>query len=168
MSLFRWVKQGTHARKAIVFLSLTLWYPVMFWDDILGYWKWRSLCEKEAAIKVYKTVQLSPDQFDQSGMPKSQLVLTPQGAKESRHIITDQIEWRSPRIINYSKWPARVDKYYDYIIDVKTNEMLGESITFSRYRGGPPRPVPDKYGDRCPGQPNDVVRALMQKIFTKN
>ena len=163
-SLFRRIKEGTHARKAIVFLSLTLWYPVMFWDDILGYWQWRSICAREAGIKIYSVVELTPDHFDH-GMPKYKRVPTPQGAKESRDVITDQIEWRSVVTDSYTPWPYRTIKYYNYIVDLGSNKLLGESTTFSRYRGGPPRPVPDGYGEFCATAGNQSTTELLHSVF---
>ena len=160
--LFRLVRQGTLARKAIVFLSLTLWYPAMFADDILGYWQWRTLCEKEAVIKVYKTVQLSPDQFDQSGMPREKKVI---GSPDVMALIADRYERRFEVKSKYSKIGAGVDRYRHFVVDHSTKETMGEGITFARYRGGPPRPVPDMYGESCPGHAGDSDEQLLQGIF---
>src|SRR5450755_2867558 len=57
--------------RALAFiLALTLWYPIVMWDDILGRWKWRELCASEAGFEIYRTVTLPENMFKSSGYLK--------------------------------------------------------------------------------------------------
>ena len=107
--------------------------PLAFWafghiDDVLGASELRILCEKEAGIRVYKAATLPKSFYDQSGRPT---FLRAGGPKDKALDGYIRFEFRTTG--SYSNKSLRIDKYTYRIIDVRSGDVLAESVDFGAW-----------------------------------
>lgn len=115
----------------------------------------KELCAKDGGIKVYETVKLPPDRFDQWGMVK------PYDPTQSENALGPEYVFK--RDISYFKkgnpemWTTHVQ-----ILRRKDSKLMGESRRYSR-RGGD---MPGPWHDSSFACPNDAGQeALIRSIF---
>lgn len=118
------------AKIAVGLLVFLLLFFVPFADEIAGRIYLNRLCATEAGVKVYKTVELPAEYWDEGGGPK---FLNPRGVLV-RSVLGDRFEWRTVSE-PYINWVIRIDKKRWFLQDNQSKQDLGEKITFVRYFG---------------------------------
>lgn len=108
-----------------VFL-ITLLLPVS--DEIAGRIYFNHLCETEAGVKVYKTIELPAEYWDKDGNP---LFMNSRGVLNMK-MLGDRFEWKrqiNPYINNFA---LRINNYQRMLYDKQSQKVLGEENSFSR------------------------------------
>ncbi|TAN71318.1 MAG: hypothetical protein EPN17_01745 [Methylobacter sp.] len=120
------------------------------------------LCAKDGGIKVYETVTLPKEQFDQSGhftgisFDNRKVTYEYYSTSEDKHIQNAYSE--SGGLAAY--------RNHFFVYRRKDNKLLGESIFYSRFGGGV---LLKGYADSSYTCPKDVAPDdLLKKIFLKS
>ena len=146
-------------------IGLCFW--VVFGRSILAEREFQRLCAAEAGAKIYKTVKLPAQYFNQFGRPDFQISRRPDAIAElaGRYISFDHDEEISHDL--------RLNKVQISFKDLETGEVLG-TITTIRYFGASRVPVPGHVGGRdCPGKglggsmDHSFYHDFLLKIFQK-
>ncbi len=115
----------------------------------------KELCAKDGGIKVYETVKLPADRFDQWGMVKSYDPTQGENTLGSEYIFKSDIRYFNRG--NPEMWSTRIQ-----ILHRGSNKLLGESIRYSR-RGGD---LPGPWHESSFACPRDAGQELLiQSIF---
>lgn len=117
----------------------------------------KELCAKDGGVRVYETVKLPADRFDQWGMIKAYDPTRGEGALGSGYIFkrnTTYLRQGNPDMLRiHTQVIRRID-----------NKILGESVFYKRGGGDPPGPW---HGSSlmCPelSVENDVLRQIFIK-----
>lgn len=139
-----------HSSLRLVLLAVAAlaWFGGSFWEagGKKLYWdaKVREMCEQDGGIRVYETVKLSADKFNEWGQPNFYRPDQGEDALGSEYVFITKIE-------TYRSNNPSISKRFYRIIRRKGNVLLGESITYVRSDGDFPGPW---FGSRfrCPEQ----------------
>jgi len=99
-------------------------------DEIAGRIYFNHLCETEAGVKVYQTIELPAEYWDEEGRPK---FMNSRGVLDTE-VLGTRFEWKrrtSPIVSNF----IRIDKEEWILFDNRNSRELGEMLTFFRYFG---------------------------------
>jgi len=96
------------------------------WDIIPGKIYFNNLCENEAGVKVYKTVELPAEYWDGQGKPRFYDEIN-----GNMRLPLDKYEWKS----RTEKYPFFVEKNISDMKEKNTEEILNERVLFT-YWGG--------------------------------
>lgn len=139
------MKLGGSAKLGIGLLVFLLVFFVPFGDEIAGRIYLSHLCSTKARMKVFQTVELPPEYWDEEGRPK---YLGPYGFVDMK-LLPNRFEWRNideP----YLDSVIKIEKWRSQLLDKKTQTVLGERITYMRHFGWMNRfsPAPN-IGESC-------------------
>lgn len=101
-----------------------------FVDEIAGHLYFNHLCSTEAGVKVYQTVELPAEHWDEQGRPR---FFNKQGYLDHDFWVKN-IDEGGGHVERYSSILG-IDKDFSRVTDKGSRELLGEVITF-RYWGG--------------------------------
>lgn len=118
------------AKIAVGALMFLLIFFVPFADEIAGRIYLSRLCATEAGVKVYQTVELSAEYWDEEGKPK---FLNSRGILV-KAVLGDRFKWRNVSE-PYINWFIKIDKERWFLQDNQSKQDLGEKITFLRHYG---------------------------------
>ena len=121
----------------------------------------KELCAKDGGIKVYETVKLPPDRFDQWGMVKPYDPTQGENALGSDYVF----KWN---LYYYREGNPSLHRSHFQVIRRSDGKILGESISYSRGGGDLPGPwQPSAFS--CPEGPNNAGDVpLLTSIFVKS
>lgn len=115
----------------------------------------KELCAKDGGIKVYETVKLPADRFDQWGMVKPYDPTQKENALGPDYIV----KWN---VQHYRDGEPSMRRDHFQVIRQSDLKLLGEAISYSRRGGDIPGPWhPSSL--RCPDQADDVM--LIKQVF---
>ena len=115
----------------------------------------KELCVKDGGIKVYETVKLPADRFDQWGMVKPYDPTQKENALGPDYIV----KWT---VQHYRDGEPSMRRDHFQVIRQSDLKLLGEAISYSRRGGDIPGPWhPSSL--RCPDQADDVM--LIKQVF---
>lgn len=115
--------------KVAAALSITLLViAVPTGDVIVGRVKFSDLCEREASVRVLRTVALDAKYLSKDGSPKTELVVGTPGLRIAERYVMDA---SSEQVL---AWP-RIEKSVVEIRDIERGDALGQIVDF-RYWGG--------------------------------
>lgn len=117
----------------------------------------KELCAKDGGVKVYETVKLPPERFDQWGM------VTPYDPTQKENALGPEYVFK--REINYlRKGNPDMFRMHTQLIRRSDGKLLGESVFYKRGGGDLPGPW---HGSSfmCPelSVANDVIRQIFVK-----
>lgn len=143
----------------ITVLFFSIWFGVAFWE-VTGkkmYWdaKVRKLCAIDGGVKVYETVELTPDLLDKFGRIRIPF--------ESKVCPTD-LYLREMDVENLGYKNPKLTRTKHMIIRRSDGKLLGESISYGRGGGDLPGPWEGSYF-LCPDPSHRV--GLSNSIFVK-
>ncbi|WP_418647603.1 hypothetical protein ACNQFN_22325 [Thauera butanivorans] len=141
----------------VLLLALAPLLTLGFYEGRKAYWdaKVREMCAKDGGIKVYETVRLPPEKFNEWGQPNFFRPDQGEDALGVDYVFKKQAAYY--RRGNPEMWRAHIQVIRR--IDEKT---LGESTSYSRRGGDLPGPVHDSsFG--CPEERGDIP--LLMRIF---
>jgi hypothetical protein len=110
-----------------IFLLL---FALPFGDEIAGRIYLGYLCANEARVKVYQTVELPAEYWDTEGKAR---FLNARGVL-IREVLGDQYEWRNIDE-SYVNAVIKIEKSRWELVENKTQNILGEKITYTRHFG---------------------------------
>jgi hypothetical protein len=122
------------------------------------------LCKKDGGVKIYETVKLSPEMFDDLGNLKAIKPVRKNGAYVTQ--IADVYEQSSETVIikdgDLQKREGRLTRNYTVLIHVTNKKKLAEKISYSRV-GGDLFVLGHHTQAHCPKEPIDLI----EKVFSK-
>lgn len=109
--------------------------------------KVKELCVKDGGTKVYQTVKLAREKFNEWGQPNFYQPIQAENALGPDYIFKSTIHY-------YKKGNPQMARYHIQVIRRSDGVVLGESISYGRGGGDLPGPwyessyhCPDEYGD---------------------
>lgn len=122
------------------------------WDIIPSRLYFEHLCETEAGIKVFRTVEVDQSYFRPDGRP------------DDRKLVERYVQ-SSKRTPDYSSW-AHITKVESTIQDRETDELLGVATDFTYYGGWVEATIAPMSPTTCPRYPNHVIHDIIwQETF---
>ena len=120
-------------------IVLFFFYWVVFGRTNLVELEFKRLCEQEAEIKIHKTVALQPEWFDKYGNPEFKRYT---GARQYPQAAYSEIGGRYLWILRHEPIHSldQIEKEIETYIDLETNEVLAETVTFRYLPKGIPAP----------------------------
>ena len=118
------------AKIAVGLLVLLLIFFVPFSDEIAGRIYLNNLCATEPRVKVYQTVELPAEYWDEQGKPR---FLGSNGFVDMK-LLPNRFGWHNidePYIDSVIK----IEKWRWQLMDKETPNILGERITYMRHFG---------------------------------
>ena len=138
--------------RALQGFTLAVFVLLPTWDIIPSRLYFEHLCETEAGIKVFRTVEVDQSYFRSDGVPDDKKLL-------------DRYVQSSKRTPDYSLW-AHIAKVEGTIQDRETGELLGVARDFTYYGGWVEATIAPMSPITCPRFPNHVIHDIIwQEIF---
>jgi len=153
-------KRGS-AKLGIGLLVFLLVFLAPFGDEIAGSVYLSHLCATEAGTKVYRTVELPAEYWDEQGKPK---YLAANGFVDMK-LLPNRFGWRNVDE-PYVDSAIKIEKWRWQLMDKETQTVLGEKITYMRHFGWINRfsPAPN-IGEDCRYLGGQKERDQEQKFF---
>lgn len=140
---------STRALQGITLAAVVL---LPTWDIIPSRLYFEHLCETEAGIKVFRTVEVDQSYFRPDGRP------------DDRKLVERYVQ-SSKQTPDYSLW-AHITKVEGTIRDRETGELLGVAMDFTYYGGWVEATIAPMSPITCPRFPNHVIHdIILQEIF---
>jgi hypothetical protein len=114
----------------------------------------RELCAKDGGVRVYETVRLPPEKFDEFGDFRIPIKSSAQETDPYYY------EWR---IQYYREGNPSIERSHFLIFRRVDKKLLGEAISYARLRGDLPGPWEGGTSFRCPRNSNDSI--LHRRVF---
>lgn len=118
----------------------------------------KELCAKDGGIKVYETVKLPRERFDQWGMVRPYDPTLKENALGTDYVVN----WK---VLHYREGDPSMRRDHFQVIRKSDSKLLGEAISYARRGGDMPGPWHPSYL-RCPEQTEDVM--LIKRIFIQS
>ncbi|HNC84023.1 MAG TPA: hypothetical protein PKV55_16205 [Nitrospira sp.] len=134
-------------------ITLALFLLMPTWDIIPGRLYFQHLCQTEAGIKVFRTVEVEQSYFKADGRP------------DDRKLVGRYVQ-SSKRTPDFSSW-AHITKIEGAIQDKETGDLLGVATDFSYYGGWVEATIAPMSPMTCPGYPNHVIHDIIWKEIFK-
>jgi hypothetical protein len=134
-----WRRSPTALHKGVVLItSVALLFAPMLTSSGVKWWydqQVRELCAKDGGVKVYETVRLPVEKFDQWGQPNFNIPVAPYNKLKA----ADQyyLEWE---ITNLKLGNPKLERSHFRLIRQSDNKLLGETVSYSRNGGDLPGP----------------------------
>ncbi len=142
-----------------VFLLILLILAIGFHESRKAYWDYqvRELCAKDGGIKVYETVKLLPEKFNEWGQVNFYRPTQNENALGSEYIFKADENY-------YRKWNPSFVRYHHQVLRRSDGKLLGETTSYGRGGGDLPGPwEPSNY--HCPPTSSSSEIALFKNIF---
>jgi hypothetical protein len=139
MGALLWRQSRTALYKGLVLIASAVFLsgPMLVSMGVKGWYdqQVRELCAKDGGVKVYETVRLPAEKFDQWGQPNFNIPVTPYNKLKD----ADQyyLEWE---ITNLKLGNPKLERSHFRLIRHSDNKLLGESASYSRSGGDLPGP----------------------------
>jgi hypothetical protein len=144
-------------------IKLSLFMLFCLWLGIPTYNKWQAdklvdeLCSKDGGIKVYETVTLSKEKFNQWGQPNFYR------PNQGTNALGESYIFKSEDYFYHREMPIIV-RYQHQVTRRLDGKLLGETVSYGRGGGDPIGPwEPSNY--HCPPTNESSEIALFKKIF---
>lgn len=153
-------REKSRARSVLVVAIVLGWLGASFWygggRKIYYDWKVDRLCEIDGGVKVYETVELPVDRFDEYGNV---------GIKNKRYVEPSDKYYFESDTVSLREGNPKIIRSTTRIIRRSDGMILGESIRYGRGGGDLPGPWhPSSYD--CP-QIKNAEGKLESSIFVK-
>jgi hypothetical protein len=118
----------------------------------------RELCAKDGGIRVYETVKLPAEKFNQWGQPNFYRPTQGQNALGSEYVFKEERNY-------YRRGNPEMSRYHIQVIRRTDGILLGESISYGRGGGDLPGPWHDS-SFHCPEEYGDIP--LLVRVFVQS
>ena len=119
----------------------------------------KELCAKDGGIKVYETVRLTPEKFNQWGQPSFYKPTQGENALGSDYIFKEARQY-------YRRGNPEMSRSHYQVIRRSDGKLLGETVLYGRGGGDMPGPWHES-SFTCPDPNSAGDVALLVAIFTK-
>jgi hypothetical protein len=120
----------------------------------------RRLCAIDGGIKVYETVELPPEKFNEWGQINFLRYTQGENALGAEYIFKREITY-------FEKVNPHIIRFHSKVIRRDDSKLLGETTLYKRSGGDLPLPgYPSSYF--CPSVNEADVNALLKQIFIKS
>lgn len=164
MGLLLWRRSRTVLHKGLIVIAsvVILSMPALVSNGVKAYYdrQVRELCVKDGGVRVYETVRLPPEKFNQWGQPNFQIPITPYNKlKEADDYY---LEWE---ITKLKSGYLNLTRNHFSLIRHKDKKLLAESVSYSRGGGDLPGPWANS-SFTCPNKHKEIP--LFQQTFIKS
>lgn len=138
------------------YVAIVMFVLIPTWDIIPGQLYFKHLCETEAGVKVFRTVEVGRSYFKPDGKPDDQKL-----AEQYPHMT--KFDRNFSPIFHIAKTESTIQ-------DKQTKEILGTAANFS-HRGGwlTTFVLVDAAGTSCPAYPFFAMHsAVLERVFRPN
>lgn len=118
------------ANQAAKYIAIALFTLIPTWDIIPGKLYFNHLCESEAGVKIFETMELPAEYWDQQGKPR---FFNEHGYLDNK-FLADHLDGGGGRIEHYSSAFA-IDKVTSPIKEKVSQKVLAEITTFGFWGG---------------------------------
>lgn len=161
MGLLLWRRSRTVLHKGLVVIASVaiLSMPALVSNGVKAHYdrQVREMCAKDGGVRVYETVRLPKERFDEFG---SFRIPAKQNAKAGDGYY---YEWRDR---NYREGNPTIRRDHSLVIRKSDGKLLGEAISYVRLGGDLPGPWEVGTSFRCPE--NTDITDLNKQIFAKD
>lgn len=134
-----WRRAGSGPRKALVLVVgfTILSVPALVSTGVKAYYdrQVREMCAKDGGVRVYETVRLSAEKFNQWGQPNFHIPTIPYD--KLNHTDEYYLVWETPDLKTGN---PSLERSYFRLIRRSDQKLLGESVTYIRIGGDLPGP----------------------------
>lgn len=134
-----WRRAGSGPRKALALVVgfTILSAPTLVSNGVKAYYdrQVREMCAKDGGVRVYETVRLSAEKFNQWGQPNFQIPIIPY--TKLKDIDKYYLEWQ---IIYLRQGSPSLWRSHHRLIRRSDHKLLGENIMYARSGGDLPGP----------------------------
>lgn len=116
--------------KTAKYSVIAIFILIPTWDIVPGKLYLNYLCKNKAGVKVYQTVELPPEYWDEQGQPK---FFNEQGYLDHK-FLTDKLDGGGGRVERYSSVFA-IDKITSPVKEKGSRKVLAEVTTFGFWGG---------------------------------
>lgn len=155
--------------KKAKWIAVAIFILIPTWDEILGRVYFKSLCETESGMKIYKTVELPAEYWNANGEPK---FITRDGLAD-KAMLGDRYDFTSEFQENYSQ-TFRIKRHAEVVTNKQTKEILGRYVRFTYFGGWVANHLVAHVGAKsgCPSLKEYDYRGFLKRVFnsasTKN
>lgn len=134
-----WKRSGSGLKRALALVVgfAILSAPALVSNGVKAHYdrQVRELCANDGGVRVYETVQLTAEKFNQWGQPNFNIPVTPYTKLKD----SDQyyLEWE---ITNIKFGNPKLEQSHFRLIRRSDNKLLGESVSYTRGGGDLPGP----------------------------
>lgn len=163
MGLLLWRRSRTPLGKSFVVAAsiAVLLIPLLVSNGVKYYYdaQVREKCAKDGGVRVYETVRLPPEKFNQWGQPNFYRPDQGENALGKEYLFKN----RTPDFDSWKGNPT-VFRYHYEVIRRSDNKLLGETTSYGRGGGDLPGPW---YGSKfhCPDHDESSEIAMLMHIF---
>lgn len=142
-----------------VFLLVLILLALGFYEARKAYWDYqvRGMCEKDGGIKVYETVKLPPEKFNEWGQVNFYHPTQKERALGSEYKFKEKITVLKTGDLSFLRYHHQVFRRSD-------NRLLGETTSYGRGGGDLPGPWGGS-NFHCPTTSSSSEIALFKNIF---
>jgi hypothetical protein len=140
---------GTRTKSKLAkYVTLAVFILIPTWDIIPGRLYFHRLCQTEAGVKVYKTMEINQSYFTVDGKPDIKKL-------EEKYAQPDRLDRNFSSIFHIAKSESA-------ILDKQTGDVLGVATDFL-YRGSwiSTHILVDRGGTSCPAYPHSLVHNVI-------
>ncbi|WP_154716611.1 hypothetical protein [Sterolibacterium denitrificans] len=160
---FHCAAQSGAIKPWILIVLLLVLAPLLtlgFYEGRKAYWdaKVREMCAKDGGIKVYETMKLPPEKFNEWGQPNFYRPTQGENALGADYVFVSDIFY-------YRKGNPQMARYHIKVIRRLDGKLIGESISYGRGGGDLPSP---SHGTsfHCPKDYGDIP--LLMQVFIRS
>lgn len=161
---WRWrVKEGGNRllRDTLAFVIGALWLGASFWyaGGQTYYYdaQVNRLCAQDGGIKIYETVKLPKDKFNEWGQPNFFRPTQGENALGPEYVYRSEDRY-------YREGNPALIRYHHQVIRRSSGAVLGEAVSYGRGGGDLPGPwAPSNY--HCPPTSESSEIALFKRVF---
>jgi len=128
------VASSVKRRPIKILVGVGIFLAVLFLpyaDEIAGRIYLSRLCDTEAGVRVYHSVELPREYWDEEGKPN----FTRAYGLVDMSLLPNRFEWRKVTEQYVNSTFLRIEKWRWELVDKATNKVLGENIDFMRHFG---------------------------------
>lgn len=147
--------------KKAKWIAVAVFILIPTWDEILGRIYFKSLCETESGMKIYKTVELPAEYWNAKGEPKfiDQRGIPDETMLGNRYTFS----WETDE--NYSR-VFRIKKSERIVTETHSHDPIGRYTSFIYFGGWVANnSVAHVVGTGCPSLKEYDYRGFLKQIF---
>lgn len=155
-----WRKTDSSLARGLVIVGAMATLVGLLWLAVGEKWladrQVRELCAKDAGVRVYETVRLPPDEFNQWGQVR---------IPSKKNAGPENAYFYEPSTAYLKRGNPEIWQSKNKVYRRADNKLLGESIGYARRGGGLPGPWHES-SFACPGRTD--ITDLNKQIFIEN
>lgn len=149
--------------KKAKWIAVAVFVLIPTWDEIAGRIYFKSLCEAESGIKVYKVVELPGEYWHSDGRPKFIMA----NGDPDEAMLSDRVGFSNEFQEKYSAY-FRIKRHARVVSERSTGQVLGKYIRFIYFGGWFKNHTSAHVGGiGCPSPEENDYGGMVKQIFKR-